>query len=662
MIKSAFKNIFVYSLALFCLLPFCIMIVNSFKIMNGFGIEQYVRALFQTDLFLRGFWNSVLYTVVIIAVNIPVSLLAAYGFTYFDFKGKFTMFWAYIVLMLMPFQATIVPQYLTLKALGILDTANAVILPNIFSTFGTFLIAQYMKGLDKELLEAGKMDGLSEFGLMIKLAMPMCKAIFSALIVLLFINYWSMVEQPIIFLSNNTLFPLSVTLNESGVFRNIFFACGVIFTVLPLLLYLLCYDDLIKGIAVYSSAVTRANTEDKNKKVWNKKSISKSILIFAVFMAACTLITQKVTHIMTAEVEVVTPYQGDLKAEYNSKDSESLGYFGAILPKECVFKGQDDSYVYLVSADRSNANKLRAVKTTVRIRGENEMEYAVEGGVHYKSDVILFKSKQIMDGSYIRIGAAQDNNMKGMTEFTYAGQDESGGFRIEDIKFLEDKYILDYETDSGGVYIKRLSVSSKEENCSRFFKEQLFSDIANNFDYNNYVIKDFTENERVLSEFKNIYIFLMQLLGFIVICYLMVNILSDVISFYKKQSKYYYFNEIIDINATELLICAIKAIILFFTGVFLLREIVDFQFFILGEYIPADYILDFKFYHNAFMMKKELAVNYLSDYENLYIQAFNKNLLFFAVSTIISSVIAIFATKKLKPILCKIKVMNETVK
>src|SRR5690606_28805444 len=116
MMKKALKNFLIYSISILCLLPMIIMIINSFKGYNGgFSLVQYGKALFQTEDFFRGFWNSVIYTFVIIGINIPLSLLAAYGFSRFEFKGKGFLYWLYIVLMLMPFQATMVAQYLTLK-------------------------------------------------------------------------------------------------------------------------------------------------------------------------------------------------------------------------------------------------------------------------------------------------------------------------------------------------------------------------------------------------------------------------------------------------------------------------------------------------------------------------------------------------------------------
>ena len=112
MTRKILKNIFIYTFSLICILPMVIMIVYSFKGADGsFSFVQYGKALFQTEEFFIGFWNSIIYTFVIIGINIPISLLSAYGFSRFDFKGKGVLYWLYIVLMLMPFQATICLLY-----------------------------------------------------------------------------------------------------------------------------------------------------------------------------------------------------------------------------------------------------------------------------------------------------------------------------------------------------------------------------------------------------------------------------------------------------------------------------------------------------------------------------------------------------------------------
>lgn len=384
------------------------MIVKSFSgTVGGLTLEPYGRALFQTQKFMRGFWNSVIYTVVIIAINLPVSLLAAYGFTQFNFRGRDTIFWAYIVLMLMPFQATIVPQYLTLKALNILDTPGAIILPNAFSTFGTFLIAQYMRGMDKEIFEAGRIDGHNELRLMLNIAMPVCRPLLSALTVLLFINYWSMVEQPLIFITDQQLQPLSVLLSGTDLFRKITYACGIIFTILPLLLYLLSYEDLLQGIALSSATGNqRASVEidsHNEGKRYDRKVFGKVILSFLAAMLIFTLATQKVTYMMIAKVEVVSPRSGDLLEIPQMKGSDSLGYFSAIVPVSCVFSDEGNNYLYLAVKDRFDESKLQAIKVGVTVSAQNGVETAVSGAIPGNAAVIRYTTRPLVEGDYIDV-------------------------------------------------------------------------------------------------------------------------------------------------------------------------------------------------------------------------------------------------------------------
>lgn len=150
--------------------------------------------------------------------------------------------------MLLPFQATVVPQYLTIHSLGLLNHRAGVILPNLFATFGTILMTQYMQGIDSELLDAGKIDGLSGFRLFRKLVVPLCKPAISAYIVLEFIDLWNMIEQPKIFLSNIQLYPLSLRLGNIS--NEGILAGGIIFSILPLLIFRYFRDDMIEGISL----------------------------------------------------------------------------------------------------------------------------------------------------------------------------------------------------------------------------------------------------------------------------------------------------------------------------------------------------------------------------------------------------------------------------
>lgn len=413
MTKKAFKNVLIYLISIICLLPMLIMIVNSFKNYDGgFSLTQYGRILFQTEDFFIGFWNSVIYNFMIIGINIPLSLLAAYGFSRFEFKGKGFLYWLYIVLMLMPFQATMVAQYLTLKTLDIINSPNAVILPNIFSTFGTFLMVQYMKGMNKEIYDAGRIDGLSEFKLFLKIVMPLCRSIIFALTVLLFINYWSMVEQPLVFIKDKYYMPLSVTLNATGGFIEIAFASGVIFSILPLLLYQLSYEDLKQGISLSAGSKENQKTTGLNEvkeNITQKQKAGRGIVIFIVVMLFCTLITQKISYIMMPEVELTKPRRGQLKQEPFDEESESLGWYNMIVPDSSIHR-ENQNIVYVIAKEKSIKKRKQVMKINVLIQATNGYETAIIATIPYNLKVVKWATKPLREGMNVRVVEERDEN------------------------------------------------------------------------------------------------------------------------------------------------------------------------------------------------------------------------------------------------------------
>ena len=200
--------------------------------------------------YLLKFWNSVLYVVPITVFQLVVASLAAYSFTRFSGKKKTILFFAYIVLMLMPYQVTLVPNYLVSKWLHILNTRWAVWLPGIMSPFSVYLLTKFMKRIPTGIIEAAKMDGAGEFRIFISICIPLCKgALFSAAI-LVFADYWNMVEQPLILLNDSDLHPLSIFLSRinSGE-TGLAFAAAVIYMVPNLLLFFYGENYLVEGIS-----------------------------------------------------------------------------------------------------------------------------------------------------------------------------------------------------------------------------------------------------------------------------------------------------------------------------------------------------------------------------------------------------------------------------
>ncbi len=213
--------------------------------------KQYLNLLLMSPTYLIKFWNSLMLVIPIVAGQMAISCLASYSFARYRRKRREILFFSYIILMLMPFQVTLVPNYMIAEKLKILDTPWAIILPGIFSTFAIFLLTKYMRQIPNAYIEAAKLDGATEWQIFTQIAVPMCKSAIIALTILLFIDYWNMVEQPLVLMANaKDLQPMSVFLsqiNEAEI--GIAFAASSLFMIPPLLIFLWGEEYLVEGIS-----------------------------------------------------------------------------------------------------------------------------------------------------------------------------------------------------------------------------------------------------------------------------------------------------------------------------------------------------------------------------------------------------------------------------
>lgn len=213
------------------------------------SLMQYYQALFRKPSFLVMFWNSVIITVPIVAGQLLVSTLGAYAFAKLKFPFRDQIFFLYIIVMMMPFQVTLVPQYITLRRLELLGSWFAVILPGIFSTFGVFLLRQFMIRIPDEYGEAAKIDGAGHFRVFVSIILPQCKGAMASLAILVFVDNWNMVEQPLLFLDNEQMHPLSIFLSRINTSElGVAFACGILYLLPALLVFLYGENYLIEGI------------------------------------------------------------------------------------------------------------------------------------------------------------------------------------------------------------------------------------------------------------------------------------------------------------------------------------------------------------------------------------------------------------------------------
>ena len=229
--------------------------INLKFIPDKVSFSQYFTVLLKSPDFLYKFWNSVILVVPIVLAQLLVASIAAYGFTRWRGKVRDSIFFFYVILMLMPYQVTLVPNYLVSDWLGILDTRWAIILPGAFAPFSVFLLTKFMRRIPASLIEAAKLDGAGEWRIFWNICLPQCRSALYSIAILVFIDYWNMVEQPLILLPDADMQPLSVylsTINAGEI--GIAFAAAVVYMIPGLLLFLHGEAYLVEGIA-YSGSV-----------------------------------------------------------------------------------------------------------------------------------------------------------------------------------------------------------------------------------------------------------------------------------------------------------------------------------------------------------------------------------------------------------------------
>ena len=213
------------------------------------SFSQYATVLFKSPEYLLKFWNSVILVVPIVIGQVAVAALAAYSFMRYRGRAREILFFVYIILMLMPYQVMLVPNYLVADWTGLLNTRWSIILPGIFAPFSVFLLTKFMRRIPSSLIEAAKLDGASEWRIFTRICLPQCRSALYSIAILVFIDYWNMVEQPIILLSDPDKQPLSVYLStiNAGEVR-IAFAVAVIYMIPSLLIFLHGEEYLVEGI------------------------------------------------------------------------------------------------------------------------------------------------------------------------------------------------------------------------------------------------------------------------------------------------------------------------------------------------------------------------------------------------------------------------------
>lgn len=246
------------------LVPFAWMVSSSLKLdADVFSVPiQWIPAEFHWENFTN-IWeriplltylrNSVFLSLTITALQVLTGSFAAYGFAKVRFPGRDALFLAYIATIAVPWQAYMVPQYIIMQKAGLVNTHLSLILLQAFSAFGVFLMRQYYLTIPDELCEAGRLDGLSEYGIWARIVLPLSKPALASLALLTFVNTWNDYMGPFIYLTDNKLWTIQLGLRSFVGLYDAEYAMimtGSVLSVLPILvIFLLGQKYFVRGIA-----------------------------------------------------------------------------------------------------------------------------------------------------------------------------------------------------------------------------------------------------------------------------------------------------------------------------------------------------------------------------------------------------------------------------
>jgi multiple sugar transport system permease protein len=261
------KVVYSVLLAVVCLLvlvPFVWMISSSLKhdnqvftvptqwVPREFVWSNYVDIWTQIPMltYLR---NSAFLAIVISFLQVLTGSFAAYGFAKLRFPGRDWLFLAYLATIAVPWQAYMIPQYLIMENLGLVDTHLSIILLQAFGAFGVFLMRQYYQSIPDELIEAARIDGLSEYGIWWRIMLPLSRPAIASLGLLTFVSTWNDYMGPFIYLTSNELWTVQLGLRSFVGQYDAAYAMimtGSVISILPVVLvFLLGQRQFIQGIA-----------------------------------------------------------------------------------------------------------------------------------------------------------------------------------------------------------------------------------------------------------------------------------------------------------------------------------------------------------------------------------------------------------------------------
>lgn len=235
--------------AILVLFPFFYMIISSFIGEKGFSLIAYYEVLLSEPGYLEKFWRSLGICLMIAAGQTLISCLGGIAFAKFQFPCKKLCFLIMAVFMILPIQVTLLPNYILLEKLHLLNSWKALVIPGIFAPFGTMWLTFIFYALPDEWMEAASLDGAGLMTGIFRIFVPAARPAVITLFVISFVDSWNMVEQPITFLESQDQYPISVFLASiSGNSVSVQSVCGILCLIPVTFLFLYYREELAEGI------------------------------------------------------------------------------------------------------------------------------------------------------------------------------------------------------------------------------------------------------------------------------------------------------------------------------------------------------------------------------------------------------------------------------
>lgn len=253
MYKKVKRNLGILVLTFFSfltLMPVIYIILCSFLNDSNISFASYYSIFLATPGYLLKFWKSILMSSFIALGQTAISCTAAYAFSKYCIKGSKLILGIMILFMILPIQSTLLPNYIFLEKLSLLNTWWALILPSVFSPLGTVWLTFIFKYVPDSILDAAKVDGANVIQIICKVLIPTVKAPIITIFLLSFVESWNMVEQSIIFLYDTWKYPISVFLtviNENSISDQA--VCSILCSLPTIGLFLYYHEEFSEGIS-----------------------------------------------------------------------------------------------------------------------------------------------------------------------------------------------------------------------------------------------------------------------------------------------------------------------------------------------------------------------------------------------------------------------------